>query len=327
MTARILIAFLILAAAGWGALALNYGGGLQEALRPLLAVGFGLAGTAAAVAVLLNRRRGRAAAVFIVLFAAVAAWWATLEPSNERAWHPDVALLSHATIGGGRVTVHNIRHFDYRSETDFDVRYYDKTFDLDELRSVDLVTSYWAGPHIAHVMVSFGFETGDYLAVSIEARKEQDESYSSIAGFFRRYELHYVVADERDLIRLRTNYRRDPPEDVYLYRLEGRPANVKRLFLRYMHKLNELKERPEFYNSLTSNCTNNIWVHTAGNPDRLPYSWQILASGHLPEYLYEQGRLDTSLPFDQLRNRSRVNERARAAGGAANFSRRIRTGL
>lgn len=319
-------ALLILVAAGWGSLALSYGGELAEALRALMAAGFGLAGTAAAVAMLLDRWRGRPTAVFAVLLAAVAAWWTTLEPSNDRAWQPEVALLSHADIDGERVTVHNIRDFDYRTETDFDTRYYDKTFDLDKLSSIDLVTAYWAGPHIAHVIISFGFEGGDYLAVSIEARKERDEAYSSIAGFFRRYELYYVVADERDVIRLRTNFRRDPPEDVYLYRLQGRMDNARRLFLQYMRKLNELKEQPEFYNSLTSNCTNNIWVHTAGNPDRLPYSWQILLSGHLAEYLYEQGRFDTSLPFDELRRRSRINDRARAAGNAADFSRRIRAG-
>lgn len=325
MIRRVLIAVLILTATGWGALALNYGGDLKEALRPLLAAGFGLCGAAAALAVLFARRRGRAVVMFGLLLAGVATWWASLEPSNERTWQPEVALLPYAVVNGDRVKVHNVRNFDYRTEMDFEARYYDKTFDLAKLSSVDLVTSYWTGPHIAHVMISFGFEGGDYLTISIEARKEQGEGYSSIAGFFRRYELFYVVADERDVIRLRTNYRRDPPEDVYLYRIKVKLENARRLFIQYMLKLNDLKRTPEFYNSLTSNCTNNIWVHTAGNSDRLPYSWQILLSGHLAEYLYQQGRLDTSMPFDQLQHRSRINDRAEDAEAATDFSHRLRS--
>lgn len=322
MLIRILLTLTMLAFTGWGTLALIYGGSLQEAHRPLFAAGFCLAGTLTAIAVLLDRRRGLAMGVFLVLFMAATIWWVTLEPSNQRDWQPEVAKQPYAELNGNMVTVHNIRNFDYRTETDFDIRYYDKTFDLDKLRSVDLATSYWAGPHIAHVMVSFGFEGGDHLAISIEARKEQDESYSSIAGFFRRYELHYLVADESDVIRLRTNFRNDPPEDVYLYRLEGKLENGRRLFMRYMSKLNELKDSPEFYNTLTSNCTNNIWLLTAGNPDRLPYSWQILVSGHLPEYLYQQRRLDSRIPFEELRERSHINDRARASSG--DYSRRIR---
>jgi hypothetical protein len=163
--------------------------------------------------------------------------------------------------------------------------------------------------------------------VSVEARKERDEGYSSVQGFFKRYELIYVVGDERDLIRVRTNYRRDPPEDVYLYRTRGPIENAHRIFLDYVRAINELHERPQFYDTLATNCTTAVFFHTRVNPGHLPFSWKVLLSGHAAEYAYERGRLDASLPFEELRRRSRINAAAVAADQAPDFSRRIREGL
>ena len=168
------------------------------------------------------------------LFAVLLVWYFGIEPSNERDWQTDVAVLPYATIEGDMVTVHNIRNFDYRSETDYTPAYYDKRFDLRKLEGVDLVAVYWMGPAIAHTFVSFAFAGGDHLAISIETRKEKGEGYSTLKGFFRQYELYYVVADERDVIRLRTNYRHDPPEDVYVYRVQGPIENGRRLFMEYI---------------------------------------------------------------------------------------------
>jgi hypothetical protein len=175
-------------------------------------------------------------------------------------------------------------------------------------------------------MVSFGFVGDRYVAVSIETRKERGEAYSTIAGFFKQYELVYVVGDERDLIRVRTNYR-EPREDVYVYRVRAPRENLRRVFLDYLRELNALGDHPAFYNTLTTNCTTSILVHTRVNPGAPPFSWKVLLSGYLPEYTYELGRLDTSLPFDELRRRSRVNESAQAADRDPDFSRRIREGL
>lgn len=267
----------------------------------------------------------------VIIMAALMAFLAgcslVIRPSNDRHWQPDVAVLSYAEINGDLITVHNIRNFDYRSETDFTPAYYDKTFDLSKLESVDLAAVYWAGPRIAHTMLSFGFGVNDYLAISIETRKEVGESYSTFKGFFGQYELYYVVADERDVIRLRTNYRKDPPEEVYLYRLRAPIENGRRLFLEYMHRINALKEQPEFYNTLTTNCTTTIWLNSKVNPDHLPFSWKLLLSGYVPEYLYEHERLDTSLPFPELQKRSLINSRAQAADNSPDFSRLIREGL
>jgi hypothetical protein len=185
---------------------------------------------------------------------------------------------------------------------------------------------YWMGPAIAHVFVSFGFTDGAHVAFSIETRREKGQAYSSVAGFFRQYTLYYAVGDERDIVRVRTNYRHDPPERVYLYRLRGSADARKRLLLAYLGQINALKQRAEWYNTITSNCTNSIWMLTRLNPGHVPYSWKILLSGHLPEYLYEQRRLDTSVPFAELQRRAYINPLAQAADKAADFSQRIRAG-
>ena len=182
------------------------------------------------------------------------------------------------------------------------------------------------GPSIAHLLVSFGF--GDeHLPISIEVRKERTEQYSSLAGFFRQYELVYVVADERDVVRLRTNYRKSSPEDVYLFRLVAPIENGRRIFLEYMRDINEIRERPRFYNTLTTNCTTMILTHATVNPGHLPFSWKVLLSGYTPQYAYDMGRLDHRLPFEELKRRSRINAAAQAADQAPDFSRRIRVGL
>lgn len=323
----LLLALVLAGAAAWGALAIHYSGIRSPGVRNALASAFAIVGLLTVVALALPRWRWRVFGTFLVVFAVLVAWWNTIAPSNERQWQPEVAKLAYATIDGDLVTVHDIRNFDYRTESDFTPAYYDRTFDVRRLESVDLIAVYWMGPAIAHTFVSFGFEGGDHLAVSIETRKEVGEGYSTIKGFFRQYELYYVVADERDVIRVRTNYRKDPPEDVYVYRVQGPIENGRRLFLEYMRKINALKERPKFYNTLIHNCTTTIWLNTRINPGHLPFSWKLLASGYVPEYLYETGRLDTSLPFAELQRRSLVNARAQAADQDPDFSRKIREGL
>jgi hypothetical protein len=310
----------------WGGLAINYRAPFGPATRQGLGVAFAVLGVVAIVG-LFARRVRRATVAFLVVFALLLAWWSRIEPRNDRDWQPEVAVLAYADVNGDQVTIHNIRNFDYRSETDFTPQYYDKTFDLNALDSVDMIATYWMGDAIAHMMVSFGFGGKDYLTVSIETRKERSESYSTLAGFFREYELYYVVADERDLIRVRTNYRKDPPEDVYVYRINGPKENARRVFLSYIAQINSLKDHPEFYNTLTTNCTTNIWMHSKVNPESPPLSWKILVSGYVPQFLYEIGRLDTRLPFDELRRRAHINDAAHAANDAPDFSQRIRVNV
>ncbi len=260
-----LLGFAIGVASAWCVLAILNAPVGAAGLRNGLAVLFGLAGLAALTGLFAPRWRIRALGVFLGALLAFAVGWSRIEPSNDRQWRAEEGVLPYATIEGDRVTVHNIRNFAYRSETDFTPAYYDETFDLNRLDSVDLVAVYWMGPEIAHIFLSFGFAGEDFLAISIEARKEQGEGYSTTEGFFRHYELFYVVADERDVIGVRAIHRNDPPEDVYLYRVHGPEENARRLFLDYLREINSLREQPEFYNSLTTNCTSNIWMHSRVN--------------------------------------------------------------
>lgn len=325
-TALVFLGLLAAAAGIWGTLALLYAAPHTGSLNAVLAVAFALATLATLVALALRRWRWPALAIHLALFALLLAWWSGIEPSNDSDWQADMSRLPYAVIEGDTVKVHNIRNFGYRSEFDYTPSWYDKRFDLRKLEGVDLVAVYWMGPAIAHIFVSFAFAGGDHLAISIEARKEKGEGYSTLKGFFRQYELYYVVADERDVIRLRTNYRKDPPEEVYIYRLSGRSLeNGRRLLEEYINKINKLNKTPEFYNTLTTNCTTSIWFHSKVNPDHLPFSWKILASGYVPEYLHESRMLDNRLPFPDLQRSVHVNARAQSADAAGDFSRRIRT--
>jgi Domain of unknown function (DUF4105) len=257
-------------------------------------------------------------------FLVVLTWWVALQPSNNRDWLPDSAVLPFADITANQVAIHNIRNCDYRSETDYDVHYHDKTFDLDQLRTVDLYLVTWGSPDIAHTMVSFGFTSGDHVCFSIETRKEKGENYSALKGFFRQFELTYIIADERDVVRLRTNYR--VGEEVYLYRLQATPEQGRQFFLDYLRRANELHERAEWYNALTDNCTTAIRTQRAA-ADRAPWNWRMLLNGHLDELLYERGAIITNLPFAELEKMSNINARAKAADRAAEFSAQIRRGL
>ena len=279
---------------------------------------------AAIAALIWLRPLYRVAALILAAFALVGVAWLAIPASNDRNWQPDVAALPYAEIDGDRLIVHNVRNAEYRSETDYSVNLDRREFDLSRVRSLDLFLIYWGSPLIAHTILSWGFEGDQYLAISIETRKEMGESYSALRGFFRQYELFYVVADERDVIRLRTNYR---GEDVYVYRLDA-PREGARLLLRaYLDAANGLRDQPQWYNALTHNCTTTI-QHLAKPFQRRSWlSWRLLLNGYFDELAYDIGALDRSLPFETLRQRSHINERAKAADQDPQFSLRIREGL
>ena len=268
----------------------------------------------------------RALAASLVAFALVLVWWLGIAASNDRDWQSEVMVTPWASLSGDHVTIHGVRNFEYKTETDFVPRWDTRTYDLRQLEAVDLVAVYWAGKAIAHIMLSFAFAGDNYLAVSIETRKERNESYSAVAGFFKQYELVYIFGDERDLIRVRTTYR-SPNEDVYIYRLRAPRENIRASFLDYIKTVNGMRDRPRFYNTLTTNCTTGVLLHGRVNREAPPWSWKILLSGYVPDYLYELSRVDTTRPFAELERLSRVNERAHAADRDPAFSRRIREGL
>ncbi len=318
------LALMLIGTTAWGALAVYYGDSRSELVQVCVATAFGLFGFTVLMGCLWFHWRIQWVLGHLVLFFGILVWWLGITPSNDRDWQPDVIQLPYATFDGGIVTVHNIRNFNYRSEFDYQPAYYDKSYDVTKLDGVDLFTFYWMGPAIAHTIISFNFGEQGYLAVSIEARKELNEEYSTLKGFFRQYELIYIVADERDVIRLRSNYRKNPPEAGYLYRIKGSKENGQRLFLGYLKKINELHKNPQFYNALLDNCTTAIWVRSWVSDEQLPFSWKILLSGYLPEYLYETKLLEQQVPLSELQRQAYINSLAQAADQATDFSKRIR---
>jgi hypothetical protein len=319
----VLLSICVLLVSSWCALAVWFSCGLDEPARSLLA-GAPLLLAIVTVVCLATSWRWRVLTANVAAVAVIIVWWASIEPSNDRDWAADTARPVIATIDGHRLVVSNVRNFDWRSDADFDQRWEQRTYDLSRLTGVDLIMSYWAGEAIAHTIVSFGFDDGTRLAFSIETRKQLNEVYSSIAGFFKQYELAIVAADERDVVRVRSNIR---GEDVRIYRLRMIPANARILLGEYVVAANELARRPRFYNTLTANCTTLVFDLVRMVHPGLPLDPRILLSGYLPDYAYDLGATDTSMPFTMLRDLSKIHEKAARADAAPDFSARIREGI
>jgi Domain of unknown function (DUF4105) len=268
----------------------------------------------------------KAVAILFGLFLLVFAWWFTIQPSNDRPWEPEVAHTAWAEVNGNQVVIHNFRDFDYRTTTDFLPRWENKTVDLSQVRGIDLFINYWGSKWMAHPIVSFQVGDDNHVAFSIELRKQIDQKVSMLAGLYKIYGLIYLVGSERDLVRLRTNYRH---EEIYLYRTTVSPERARAIFLDYLRSLNDLHQHPEFYNALTSNCTTNVRVHTVatapGKPP--PWDWRILLNGFADQMLYERGDFVGDLPFADLRKQALINEKAKAADQDPEFSKRIRESL
>lgn len=257
-------------------------------------------------------------------FEVVLCWWLTLQPVNDRDWQPDVANTAWAEIKGDEFTFHNVRNCDYRTDTDYTPHWETRTVRLSKITGIDLAIDYWGSPWMAHPIVSFQFADASPLCFSIETRKIVGQGYSAIGGLYRQYELIYIVADERDVIRVRTNYRK---EDIYLYRMTVSPGAARERFIEYVNNLNALHTRPRWYNAVTTNCTTSIRAQHPAN-ERTPWDWRILLNGKMDEMLYEHKNIFTgNLPFNELKQRSLIDERARRADRDPEFSTRIRAGL
>ncbi len=265
-----------------------------------------------------------ARAAVLVASALVIGWWFTLQPSSTRDWKPEVAVVANAVIKGDQLTIHNVRNFDYRTTDDFTPRYEDRTYDLGKLKGVDIFLSTWGSDLMGHPVVSFDFGDGGHLAFSIEIRPEKNERFDPVGSLYRKFELIYIPADERDIVRVRTNFR--TTEDVFLYRVKATPETARVRLMEYVARLKELHEKPAWYNVVTANCTTSIRTQRP-RAERLPWDWRILFNGKADEMLYDQGGIDQGLPFAELKKRAHINEAAKAAGDAPDFSTRIRQGL
>jgi len=259
-----------------------------------------------------------------LLFGGVLTWWLTLAPTNDSNWQPDVAHKAWADIQGDEVTLHNVRNCDYRTETDYTPHWETRTVRISQITGIDLAIDYWGSPWIAHPIVSFQFADAAPLCFSIETRKTAGQTYSTIGGLYRQYALIYLVSDERDVIRLRTNYRN---EDIYLYHTTVPQNRARERFLEYVRSLNALRAQPRWYNAITTNCTTSIRSQHPSK-ERIPWDWRILLNGKGDELLYRDGGLVTGgLPFAELKTRSLIDTRARAANDSLDFSKLIREGL
>jgi len=260
----------------------------------------------------------------LVLLGTVIVWWLSIPPKNDRQWLTDVMRTSTAEIKENLVTIRNLRNFDYRSETDFTENWETRSYDLSALEGMDIFFSFWGPTRISHTIVSWPFSDGKHLAISIETRKEKGEEYSAVRGFFRQFERYYVVADERDVIRLRTNYRK---ETVYLYQTTLSASNARLLLLDYLQELNRLSKKPAWYNALTYNCTTGIRLHAKNTNLAQRLDWRVLVNGYAEQLGYERGLFSTLLPFPELKKRSKINKTAQAADHDPAFSTRIRESL
>jgi hypothetical protein len=254
-------------------------------------------------------------------------WYSTLRPSNDRTWAVDVEHGVTADVQGDVVTLTNVRNFDWRTADDFTPRWETRSYRLDQLSSVDLFTSVWGNPSIAHIMIGFGFDDGQHVVFSAEIRREKGEVYSALAGFFRRYELVIIAADERDLIRLRTDVRDNPRETVSLFPLTMRPEKRRELFLEYLSLADTLSVRPEWYNTATTNCTTVPWRLARALAPGLPLNRDVLLSGHFPRYLWTLGVVSPGQPLDEVLARAVRKPVGPAGEDGAEFSRRLRDGL
>lgn len=289
-------------------------------------VALGLAGVAISSAIRLRHRPFGPALAFCTCTVPVFLWWLTLTPRNDRRWQPDMEKTSWAEISGDQITLHNFRNTDRRTTDDFTPRWETRSFRLSALKGLDFFMVYWGSPHICHTMITFDFGVEGRVCASIEARREQNEDYSPLAGAFRQYELIYVLGDERDLVRLRADLKA-ATDQVYLFRIPATPEVAQAIFLDYLQSTNHLHAHPDWYHSLTTNCSTLIREHVNKAHIYERWDWRILANGHLDKLLYAQGYLDQSLPLPELKARSLINPAARAAGNTPDFSDRIRSGL
>jgi len=321
--AAMLLATLLLGLpSAWGALALWY-----QAPGGQFKIGMIALWTAFSLGVIVALWQGRSGAAFLsfaIAFGILAIWWQRISPSNDRQWADDVAQITSGSLDGNRVTLKNVRNFDWRSTDDYTQRWETRVYDLESLSSVDMIMSYWDGWAIAHMLISFGFDDGQHVAFSVEVRRQKNQTYSEIGGFFKRDGLSIIAADERDVIRVRTNIR---GEDDYLYRIRMPLSAMRSLFLGYVEQADGLLDTPRFYNTITVNCTTLVYHMMKRIVGYLPWSYRLLFTGYLPAYVYRVGGLDQRFTLEELRSLGRITDRARRSDRSSTFSADIRQGI
>lgn len=264
--------------------------------------------------------------IFLIIFLV---WQGLKKPPLAGDWQPALAVLSTAEFHGNLVTVKNVRNFRYnKSESNPIPSFYDKTYDLNKLAKVWFITDPFKGLAIAaHTFVSFEFSNSDFLSITIEARKTKGQTYDLFKGILRTYPLMYIAADERDAVLVRANIDQD---DLYMYPAKlGNQENAKILLTDMLEKMNSLKLHPEWYNTITANCTSQIaWHINKLFPGRLPrIAWQTQFSGYADALALKQGLLDTNLTLEQARQKFRITEISQKIDDVPNYSALLRQAI
>ncbi|MFK8034521.1 MAG: DUF4105 domain-containing protein [Hyphomicrobiales bacterium] len=321
--ARILLGLVIAAAAAWGFFALWYRGPAPEGFKFALCAAFALIGL---VAVLqqFGKRRNFWVLAFAMTFGSLLIWWTSLEPPKDGNWSPDVARQTTGTIEGDTLKLANVRGFEWHSKTDFTEKWANETYDLGKLQTLDIFLSYWGVPHMAHFILSFGFADGEYLAWSVEVKRERDGEFSPVADLFKANPLIILATKEQDVVGVRSNIR---DEDVHIFRMRAPPERARKLLEEYVREANDLAERPRWYNSFSTNCTTVIFKMLRLAGEGVPFDWRVVVNGYLPEMMHDRGSVNTSVSSAQLRELGRIAPRALAVGLGPRFSEAIRQGV
>jgi len=305
----------------WATLAIYFANYHHPLARTLLPIIYVL--VLILLVILVSRPTRRLLAVFVV-FILVILWWICIQPTGRGDYLPPVAVLAYPEFHGDLVTIHNLRNFDYRTRDDYDIRYEDRTYDLKRLKHVDFLINYWDGKRdTAHTALSFGFDDGQYVAVSVEIRGQKGDTYEFLRGLFKQFELFYVIGDERDVIRVRTNYQN---EQVHLYRTNCTPVNARKLFVDFLNGADTLRAHPRFYDTLFANCTTTLIEHiNRVLPTKVHFLQRRMMNGYTDYAAYENGWLAGHDSFAELRSKSNINARALKADQDPDFSRKIRS--
>lgn len=323
---RLAIGIIVAAAALaviWASLALWYRLPFPESFRGLASGAFALS-CLASIIVFASQKTARSALFVIFALAGVLIWWSTIIPPRDADWSPDVARQVTGNVVGDRLTLNNVRNFVWRTNEDFSEQWETREYDLGKLASVDLFMSYWSGPLMAHMIMSFGFEDGSHIAWSVEVRRHRGGAFSPIGDLFKSNPLVIVAADERDVVGVRSNVR---GEDVQLYRMTLPRLSARQLLVAYVDDANRLAEEPRWYNSITTNCTTAVVSMMRAVGDAIPFDWRLYVNGYVPDYAYRLGALDTGIAMSTVQQAAHIDKRAKAIGLKPGFSAAIREGV
>ena len=239
-------------------------------------------------------------------------------------WDVGMERIPLVTFEGDSVIVENFRNFRYESDGTHEENYETRTINVPELVNADfIVVPFAKQPELAHTMMSFGFEDGQHIVVSVEARRRLNQKYGIIKGIFGAFPLMYAIADERDAIGQRTEIRGD---DVYLYRSGATPQEIQSFFQCVMHRVHELSHSPETYNTITNNCLTNIRYHINRIwPKRVPWNWRLLINAHSDYLAYKLGMLESHESFKSTREHANITPKAKGNWHREDFSALIRS--